>query len=209
LIPAWQDLLARLVDYPVDANGFMIGAGAPFAKSHRHYSHMLSVYPLYLVHWEQPDSRDLIARSLQHWISFVGALQGYSYTGAASISAQMLRGADAAFYLTELLRLFVQPNTMYKESGPVIETPLSAAQSLHDMLCQSWGGVIRVFPAVPPAWPDVTLHNFRTQGAFLITAVRRQGATAWVRVRSEVGARACCARPSPGQSRYAGKPGGT
>ena len=189
LIPAWQDLRARLVDYPIDGNGFMIGAGVPFAKSHRHYSHMLSVYPLYLVHWEQPESRDLIARSLQHWISFVGALQGYSYTGAASISAQMLRGADAAFYLSELLRLFVQPNTMYKESGPVIETPLSAAQSLHDMLCQSWGGVVRVFPAVPPAWADVTLHNFRTQGAFLLTAVRRQGATAWVRVRSEAGSR--------------------
>jgi alpha-L-fucosidase 2 len=187
LVPAWRDVLARLVDYPVDANGFMIGAGVPFAKSHRHYSHMLSVYPLYLVTWERPQNRDLIERSLRHWISFVGALQGYSYTGAASISAQMLRGDDAAFYLSELLRLFVQPNTMYKESGPVIETPLSAAQSLHDMLCQSWGGVIRVFPAVPQAWPDVTLHNFRTQGAFLLTAVRRQGATEWVRVRSEAG----------------------
>ncbi len=187
LIPAWRELLAQLVDYPVDENGFMIGAGVPFAKSHRHYSHMLAVYPLYLVHWEQPGNQDLIARSLQHWISFVGALQGYSYTGAASMSAQMRRGADAAFYLSELLRLFIQPNTMYKESGPVIETPLSAAQSLHDMLCQSWGGVIRVFPAVPPAWQDVTLHDFRTQGAFLVTAVRRHGATAWVRVRSEAG----------------------
>jgi hypothetical protein len=26
------------------ANGFLIGAGQPFAMSHRHYSHMLSVY---------------------------------------------------------------------------------------------------------------------------------------------------------------------
>ena len=35
------------------------------------------------------------------------------------------------------------------ESGPVIETPLSGAQCIHDMLLQSWGGKIRVFPAVP------------------------------------------------------------
>jgi alpha-L-fucosidase 2 len=188
LVPVWQDILAKLVDYPVDANGFMIGAGVPFAKSHRHYSHMLMVYPLYLVNWEQPEHRDLIDTSLKHWISFQGALQGYSYTGAASISAQALRGDDAAFYLSELLRLYILPNTMYKESGPVIETPLSAAQSLHDMLCQSWSGVIRVFPAVPAAWADVTLHNFRTQGAFLISAVRKGGATRWVRVRSEAGA---------------------
>jgi hypothetical protein len=149
---------------------------------------MLMVYPLYLVNWEQPENQDLIDRSLKHWISFQGALQGYSYTGAASISAQARRGEDAAFYLNELLRLFIQPNTMYKESGPVIETPLSAAQSLHDMLCQSWGGVVRVFPAVPSTWPDLTVHDFRTQGAFLLSAVRHSGATQWVRVRSEAGA---------------------
>jgi alpha-L-fucosidase 2 len=192
LIPAWQDILATLVPYPVDANGFMIGAGVPFAKSHRHYSHLLMVYPLYEITWEQPEQRDLIDRSLRHWISFEGALQGYSFTGAASISAQMQRGDNAVFYLRELLRRFVKPNTMYTETGPVIETPLSAAQSLHDMLCQSWGGVIRVFPAVPPGgltgWPDVTLHNFRTQGAFLISAVRRDSATELVRILSEAGA---------------------
>jgi alpha-L-fucosidase 2 len=185
LAPMWTDVLTRLADYPVDENGFMIGAGVPFAKSHRHYSHMLSVYPLYLVNWEQPEHRALIETSLRHWISFAGALQGYSYTGAASISAQMLRGDDAAFYLGELLRLYIQPNTMYKESGPVIETPLSAAQSVHDMLCQSWGGVIRVFPAVPAAWPDVMLHDFRAQGAFLVSASRTGGVTRWVRVASD------------------------
>ncbi|HEU4422749.1 MAG TPA: Tat pathway signal sequence domain protein, partial [Pilimelia sp.] len=41
LAPRWRDVLARLVDYPVDANGYMIGAGVPFAQSHRHYSHLL------------------------------------------------------------------------------------------------------------------------------------------------------------------------
>jgi hypothetical protein len=77
---------------------------------------------------------------------------------------------------------------MYKESGPVIETPLSAAQSLHDMVCQSWGGTIRVFPALPAAWADLVIHNFRTQGAFLLSAVREGGATRWVRLVSEAGA---------------------
>jgi alpha-L-fucosidase 2 len=188
LAPKWQEVLAKLVDYPVDDNGFMIGAGVPFAMSHRHYSHMLSVYPLYLVNWEQPENRALIEKSLQHWVSFEGALQGYTFTGAASISAQMGRGNDALHYLGELLRRYIKPTTMYQESGPVVETPLSAAQSMHDMLCQSWGGVIRIFPAAPDAWADLTLHNFRTQGAFLASAVRRGGATAFVRVKSLAGA---------------------
>jgi hypothetical protein len=165
----------------------MVGAGVPFAMSHRHYSHMLSVYPLYLVNAEQPGSRALIETSLRHWISFEGALRGYSFTGAASISAGLGKGDDALGYLHDLLVRFIQPNTMYYEAGPVIETPLSAAQSIHDMLCQSWGGVIRIFPAVPAAWGDVVLDDFRTQGAFLVTAVRRHGATDFVKVRSLAG----------------------
>ncbi|WP_425387956.1 glycosyl hydrolase family 95 catalytic domain-containing protein [Amycolatopsis nigrescens] len=189
LAKRWREVLAKLVDYPVDANGYMIGAGVPFAKSHRHYSHLLQVYPLYEITWEQPEHRRLIETSLGHWVGFEGALQGYTFTGAASMSAQMLRGDKAAFYLDELQRRFIQPNTMYKESGPVIETPLSAAQSLHDMLCQSWGGVIRVFPAVPPSWESAALHDFRTEGAFLLSASREGGRTRWVRVRSESGAR--------------------
>ncbi|MGP4007502.1 glycosyl hydrolase family 95 catalytic domain-containing protein [Streptomyces sp. 4N124] len=187
LAPKWRQVLDRLTGYPVDANGFMIGAGVPFAKSHRHYSHMLAVYPLYLVNWEQPEQRDLIERSLKHWIGFEGALRGYSFSGAASLSAMMGRGDDSLTYLRELVARFVQPNTMYYEAGPVIETPLSAAQSLHDMLCTSWGDTIRIFPAVPGEWRDVTLHDFRTQGAFLVSAVRRGGRTRWVRVRSLAG----------------------
>jgi hypothetical protein len=186
LIPKWQDTLANLAPYPVDANGYMIGAGVPFAKSHRHYSHLLQIYPLYEVTWEDPAQRQLIETSLNHWISFEGALQGYTFTGAASISAQMLRGDRADFYLGELMRRYIKPNTMYQESGPVIETPLSAVQSMYDMLCQSWGGVIRVFPAAP--WPEISLDNFRTQGAFLLSASRQKGATRWVKLRSEAGA---------------------
>ncbi|MGC7095771.1 glycosyl hydrolase family 95 catalytic domain-containing protein [Amycolatopsis lurida] len=187
LEPKWREVLDKLVDYPVDANGFMVGAGVPFAKSHRHYSHMLAVYPLYLVNAEQPGNRELIERSLEHWISFEGALRGYSFTGAASISAQLNRGDDALAHLREFVARFAQPNTNYYEAGPVIETPLSGAQSLHDMLCQSWGGVIRIFPAVPGAWADVTLHNFLAEGAFEVSAVRKGGSTTFVRVRSLAG----------------------
>ncbi|MFB6636754.1 glycoside hydrolase family 95-like protein [Streptomyces chartreusis] len=184
----WREVLARRTPYPTDANGFMIGADIPFAKSHRHYSHLLAVYPLYELTGRTADERALIERSLAHWVGFEGALQGYTFTGAASMSALLGKGEDALRYLGELMNRFVQPNTMYKESGPVIETPLSAAQSLHDMVCQSWGGTIRVFPALPDVWADVTVHDFRTQGAFLLSAVRAGGVTRWVRLTSEAGA---------------------
>ncbi|MEU3338817.1 glycosyl hydrolase family 95 catalytic domain-containing protein [Streptomyces sp. NPDC002144] len=194
LVPRWREVLAKRVAYPTDANGFMIGADIPFAKSHRHYSHLLAVYPLYEVTGRSPDERALIEKSLAHWVGFEGALQGYTFTGAASMSALLGKGDDALHYLDELMTRFIQPNTMYQESGPVIETPLSAAQSLHDMICQSWGGTIRVFPALPAAWADLVVHDFRTQGAFLLGARRQSGTTRWVRLHSEAGA-PCVVRP--------------
>lgn len=194
LAPNWQNVLATLVDYPADANGYMIGAGVPFAKSHRHYSHLLQIYPLYEITWERPEYRQIIETSLNHWVGFEGALQGYTFTGAASISAQMLRGDKAAFYLGELQRRYIQPNTMYKESGPVIETPLSAVKSMQDMLVQSWGGVLRLFPAVPATWGDIAVRDFRAEGAFLLSASREGGKTRWLKVHSEAGA-PCVVRP--------------
>jgi hypothetical protein len=191
LASTWRRVLDTLTPYPTDANGFMIGAGVPYAKSHRHYSHLLMIYPLYLVNWDQVANRGLIERSIVRWHALTGAHRGYSYTGAASMYAMMGRGDTALSYL---MRFFdpatsfpCRANTMYTEAGPVVETPLSAAQTLHDMLCQSWGGVIRIFPAVPAAWRDVTLHDFRTQGAFLVSAARTSGSTRFVRLRSLAG----------------------
>jgi alpha-L-fucosidase 2 len=186
LIPEWMAILSRLVDFQVDDTGLMIGRGVPYAMSHRHYSHMLMVYPLYLLNIEQPSSRELIVKSLEHWHSMPERLQGYSFTGAASIAAALGDGDSALRYLRGLWK-FLRPNTMYKEAGPVIETPLSGAQSIHDMLLQSWGDKIRVFPAVPAEWEDIVIHDMRAEGAFLVSAVRRNGQTEFVRIKSLAG----------------------
>src|SRR5205085_11745701 len=122
--------------------GLMISPSTPFKVSHRHYSHLLMIYPLHTMSLEQPENRALVEKSLDHWMGLPSALRGYSYTGASSISALMGRGDDALMYLNKLLdaqRFGVHPNTMYTEAGPVIETPLSAAASIHDMLLTSWG----------------------------------------------------------------------
>ena len=187
LMKQWQDVLAQLAPYPADRNGLMISAKAPLAESHRQYSHLLMVYPLYVLDPEQAENRPLITRSFEHWASMKEAWQGCSWTGAASLSAALGRGGDAAMYLNRLLDTRICPNTMCSEAGPALETPLSAAQSLHDMLLTSWGGTIRVFPAVPAVWRDAVIHNLRAEGAFLVSAVRKDGKTQWVRVKSLAG----------------------
>jgi hypothetical protein len=182
----WKEVLERLAPLPVDETGFMIGQDTPLAYGHRHFSHLLAIFPLHLIGCDKEEDRKLIATSLRHWIGKEGDLRGFSLTGAASIAAILGSGDEALRYLQSLM-LILKPNTMYKEAGPVIETPLAGAEAIHDMLLQSWGGKIRVFPAVPGEWQEAAFENLRTEGAFLISAVRRNGETQMIRVKSLVG----------------------
>ena len=184
----WREVATRLTAYPTDSTGFLMGRGLPLATSHRHYSHLLMLYPLYDVNVEQPGARPLMEKSLAHWQGLKGALQGYSCTGAASIAAALGHGDEALRYLNGLWTAgFLTPNTLYQEQGPVIEMPLSAAQAIHDMLLQSWGGKIRVFPAAPTAWADASYQHLSAEGGFLVSAARRGGRTRFVTITSRTG----------------------
>jgi alpha-L-fucosidase 2 len=193
----WKRIQDALVDYPADKNGLMIGSSQSVEDSHRHYSHLLPLYPLYQLNPDDPAVRDLVARSVRHWHQVGGGkwLAGYSFTGGASLYASLGLGDDAYGMLRTFLTGTIgtaqlHTNTFYTEVGgknPVIETPLSAAASTMDLLLQSWGGKLRVFPAVPTAWKDATFHQLRGAGAFLVSAERKNGTTAWVTIHSEAG----------------------
>lgn len=188
LIPRWQATLEELAPFPADPeNGLMIGRNVPYAFSHRHYSHLLAAYPLYLINKENPEEYELIEKSLRYWQGKSGAHQGYSCTGASSLSSALGKGNDALAYLNKLFTKFLSVNTLYRESGPVIETPLSGAQSIHDILLQSWGGKLRVFPAVPDSWKDIAYKDLRAEGAFLVTASRKNGKTEFISLKSLAG----------------------
>ncbi|MEC0228632.1 glycosyl hydrolase family 95 catalytic domain-containing protein [Paenibacillus alba] len=186
LMPKWQEILDRLVPFPVDETGLMVGKDTPLDYGHRHFSHLLAIFPLHLIGCDCEEERQLIMTSLDHWIGKEGDLRGFSLTGAASIAAIVGRGNEALRYLQALL-LLIKPNTMYKEAGPVIETPLAAAEAMQDMLLQSWGGQIRVFPAVPEEWQEAAFEHLRAEGAFLVSAVRSHGETQFIRVKSLAG----------------------
>ena len=76
---------------------------------------------------------------------------------------------------------------MYREAGPVLESPLSGAQCILDILLQSWGGKVRVFPAIPSQWKDVEFRKLRAEGGFEVSAMRSGGKTVSIAVKSLVG----------------------
>ena len=188
-LPRWRETLAHLAPPPVDdATGLMIGQDYPLERIHRHYSHLLGIYPLTILTPDTSENRELIKKSLENWIHRGNGYTGYSYTGAASMYALLGDGEQALACLNRTLKGFVRPNTFYREAGPCIETPLSAATSLQEMLLQSWGGALRIFPAIPPEWEEVSFDSLRAEGAFLVSAVRSGGKTQWIRIESLAGA---------------------
>jgi|GEM_PF-4112917 len=72
--------------------------------------------------------------ALNNWIPFEDLPNGLEMSCMAACFGQ----GDLALDRLNNLRPFLQPNTMYTENGPVIETPLSATESIHEMLLQSW-----------------------------------------------------------------------
>jgi hypothetical protein len=55
-------------------------------------------------------------------------------------------------------------------------------QAVHEMLLQSWGGTVRVFPAAPSAWPGASFERLRAEGGFHVSATRANGQTVRVSV---------------------------
>jgi len=194
---AWKQTLNDLLPFASNENGLMIGSQQALDKSHRHYSHLMGLYPLFVLNPDDEKDRQLVDKSVVHWHKIGGGkeLAGYSYTGAASLYAALGRGNDAEGILHHFLNgnigiSLLLSNTFYVEangSNPVIETPLSAANAISEMLLQSWGGKIRVFPAMPDKWTEASFDDLRTQGAFLVSAVRKNGQTQWVKIKSLMG----------------------
>ena len=192
----WQHLLDNLVEFQIDENGLRIGKDIPFSNPHRHYSHLLAFYPLNVISPEKDADKKLLRTSLDHWLDVTFnsgkkikamPVTGYTATGASSMYANLGDAEKAYYYLDFLIKhKNISSTTMYSEGkiNPVIESPLSFATSLHDMMLQSWGGKIRVFPASPKKWKDVSFHNLRTQGAFLVSAKKMEGKTEFLSIKS-------------------------
>ena len=58
---------------------------------------------------------------------------------------------------------------------------------LQDMLLQSWGNKIRIFPGVSGSWREAVFYQLRAEGGFLVSAGRKNGTTDWINIHSLAG----------------------
>ena len=198
LLPEWKRIHDNLTDYPHDEFGYRMGSDQTGPLDHRHMSHLMMIYPLYIENIEHPDDLELLEKSVRN----------YEPTWAVKMGASQSSPAAAALGLGNLARKRMNhilyrdndnetlgKNGIYYLATPCIETSLSYNTCVQDMLLQSWGNKIRVFPALPDEWQDVAFHDYRAEGAFLVSASRKAGKTEFVRIRSLAG-EPCIIKPS-------------
>ena len=202
LIPKWTEIVENLIEFPEDQNGFMLGSQQTAYSDHRHLSHLMMIYPLYLVNIEQEGKKEILNKSysLAHNGSGsdgheeLGNLHGMVQTHAGPIGSALGDG-DRALEGLKRLQAELHSNGLWScSNNPCIESTVSIVNNIQDMLIQSWSdpalnesGAIRIFPALPNQWDDIEFHNLRTEGAFLVSAKRSQGKTQWVKIKSLAG----------------------
>lgn len=209
LMPRWRDVIERLVEFPADEHGFMLGSDETARLGHRHLSQLLMIYPLYLVNIEQHGAAEVLHRSYEAVRGETGPdardpckLVAMLQTHAAPIGCALGRSDDALAGVQALADDLSSAGLWPPQNmAPCIESTLGLLNIVQDMLIQSWSdpaaeepGPIRIFPALPQAWGDVTFLNLRAEGAFLVSAQRVGGATRWVKVESLAG-EPCRVRP--------------
>jgi hypothetical protein len=185
-LPLWKDMSTRLTTYTTDAaTGFMIGEGLRLDHGHRHFSHLLMIYPLKQLDLDgNATERALAEQSLDHWMG-LGNLHGFSYTGASPMNVLLGRKEQAFGNITNMMSEYIESNTMYFEGKayPCGETPPAAASAIMDWMLMEAQGVVRVFAGIDDAeLTDVAFDRLLAPGGFEFSASRAAGKTSFVTI---------------------------
>ena len=197
-LATWKEILENLQEYHVDDSGLCFAEGLPYSESHRHMSHLAPVYPCDDVNIDgSSEERQLIDRTINNVIlKGYGTFVGWAFVWLSAIAARAGRGRMAWWTLKQCADAFVSGNTYnlnldWERNGISIQPDtlcvdgnMGAVDSLNQMLLQSWGGRIRVFPACPNHWREIRFDNLRSEGGVEVSAVRSDGRTLGVRLQS-------------------------
>jgi alpha-L-fucosidase 2 len=199
----WRAALKEWPDFALDEKGgFAFAPGHPYKESHRHFSHLVGWHPLGIVDWSNGEKEQAIIRETLKNLENTGPDNwcGYSYSWEGNLYARARMGEKAAEALRIFTENFCLPNSFhvngeqynrgyskFKYRPFTLEGNFAFASGLQEMLIQSHSGTIQIFPAIPQAWKDLNFKTLRTQGAFLVSAIQKNGEVASIEITAEKG----------------------
>ena len=199
----FKELLTEWPEFNLDQDNCLTFApGIPYEQSHRHFSHQMAIHPFGLIDWSKGEKdREIIQATIKR-LDEIGPDYwcGYSYSWLGNLKARAMDGAGAAEALRTFSDCFCLRNTFHvngdqTKSGKskytyrpfTLEGNFAFASGINEMLLQSHTGIVRIFPAIPDSWKDVSFGKLRTVGAFLVSAEMVDGRVVRVEIFSEKG----------------------
>ena len=185
----WRSVLDRLAPLSADETGFMLDKEERYSESHRHFSHLMGIYPYKIVPY-RGEGAAAIDASIARLEQFgTGMWVGFSFCWAAALYALAKNGEGARYMLKIFRDCFVSPNGFhlngdFRKRGVssfhyrpfTLEANMLFSAALGEMLLQSEPGRLRVFPALPESWKKkVSFSNLRADGGLLVSAAMEEG----------------------------------
>ncbi|MFJ1469605.1 glycoside hydrolase family 95 protein [Massilia orientalis] len=155
-------------------------------QHHRHVSHLYAVYPSEQINVR--DTPDLIAAAKVSLNTRGDMSTGWATAWRLALWARMGDGEHAYSILRGLLAPERTYPNMFDAHPPFqIDGNFGGAAGILEMLVQSWGGEIRILPALPRAWPEGAVHGIRARGGIEVDLDWTGGRATRVALRGKPG----------------------
>lgn len=199
----YKEMFDKLDDIAVSGDGVvMLDSTQTLRESHRHFSHLMCLYPLHLINYDTDEHKRIYEASLLDIELYgTGMWVGFSFAMSAQIYAMAYKGNSAYERLRQFANGFVAENGFhlngdFKQYGYTtfhyrpftLESSFGFCDALQEMLLQEHQGYIHLFPAIPEDWngQEVSFEKLRSYGGILISAKK---------IGDEVSATVCAKAP--------------
>lgn len=187
----WREVLGKLPELAVnEKNVLKISPDEDLKESHRHFSHLMAIHPLWQLDYYNEKDKEIIDASILD-LEYLGTgyWVGFSFAWMSELYAVQKNGEGAAFQLELFWRHCCSPNGFhlngdFRKTGITswhyrpftLEGNMCAADAVQEMLLYSENGCIELFPAIPERFrTDISFENFAAEKGVTVSAHMQDG----------------------------------
>jgi len=205
LVARAEAALPRLPGYKITHDGRLQEWPEDFVDQepgHRHISHLFGLFPDdQITPAKAPELAQAARVTLDKRLAAGGGSTGWSRSWIINCMARLEDGEAAYQNVLQLFRQSTRHNLFdvcgLKENSPFqIDGNLGGPTGLIEMLLQSHGGVIRILPALPSAWPNGTFRGLKARGGLEVDLAWQKGKATTAHLRTSKTAQITIASPT-------------